>query len=305
MTNRIQFLVFSLVFLVNFNIIVYAGKFPFRSILFCFSLFFSYSIFCLFVQVDVCNPYVSESDWPTDILSQNTKLNNNVGEYAQVNATNLFDCARMCCEKLTCNFAFLKESSTCFLITCANDELCKLMPNTRKSKTDPLDYMIRIRSAEDSKEILQKYLKSENNELDQIKNEILNSINNFQEDSNKCDPSNSNCPLNELCVQNEFKIFDCVCPRELNFFRIDGLCREYLPKSPTCRLILNECSNSNEECIVYNQHSKHGTCQCKVGYKRNLNSFTCEPMFKSSRPFIDNNVNDQLLNDHSLVNEVF
>ncbi len=259
----------------------------------------------MFVQVDVCNPYVSESDWPTDILSQNTKLKNNAGEYVQANATNLFDCARMCCEKLTCNFAFLKDSSTCFLITCANDELCQLVANTRKSKTDALDFMIRIRSAEDSKEILQKYLKNENNELDQIKTEILNSINNFQEDSNKCDSSNSNCPLNELCIQNEFKIFDCVCPSEFNFFRIDGLCREYLEKSARCTLMLNECANQNEECIIYNQYSKHGTCQCKMGYKRNKNTFICEPILKSSRPFIDSNLNDQLIKDQSSVNKFF
>lgn len=40
---------------------------------------------------------------------------------------------------------------------------------------------------------------------------------------------------------------------------------------------MSECrKNFNEECVSLNEYAKHGTCQCKVGFRRNLDTFICE-----------------------------
>ena len=44
-------------------------------------------------------------------------------------------------------------------------------------------------------------------------------------------------------------------------------------------MYLNDCkSDLNEECVPKNRHVKHGTCQCKVGFRRNLNTLACDPV---------------------------
>jgi hypothetical protein len=43
--------------------------------------------------------------------------------------------------------AFFKDLQACFLVTCKSDKYCTPIENEKKSNTDPIDYMIRIRSA--------------------------------------------------------------------------------------------------------------------------------------------------------------
>lgn len=56
------------------------------------------------------------------------------------------DCLRLCCDKIDCNYAFFKDSHACFLISCHDDHSCKPVPNAAKSKTDPVDHLIHVRS---------------------------------------------------------------------------------------------------------------------------------------------------------------
>jgi hypothetical protein len=115
---------------------------------------------------------------------------------------------------------------------------------------------------------------------------IEDSLSSGEDRGSKCEPDErkSQCPMNEICslkksssASSPVVSHQCVCPREKNFRRVDGECREYLPGSDSCMLYLNECNPQlNEECVVVNKFSKHGTCQCKVGYKRNQKSFECE-----------------------------
>lgn len=69
----------------------------------------------------------------------------------------------------------------------------------------------------------------------------------------------------------------CVCPKEFSFIRVDNICREYLKKSPGCSMFMNECNPGlNEECVAINNYARHGSCQCKLGLKRNLQTSMCE-----------------------------
>ena len=79
-------------------------------------------------------------------MSTNTMLANNIVQYLLVNATTLQECAQACCNKLNCNIAFFKEAKYCFLITCLTEESCIPIVNTHKTQTDPIDYMIYLRS---------------------------------------------------------------------------------------------------------------------------------------------------------------
>jgi len=73
-------------------------------------------------------------------------LASNIVQYLLVNATTLQECAQTCCNKLNCNIAFFKEAKYCFLMTCLTEESCIPITNTQKSLTDPVDYMIHLRS---------------------------------------------------------------------------------------------------------------------------------------------------------------
>ncbi len=88
------------------------------------------------------------------------------------------------------------------------------------------------------------------------------------------------CPPNESCMFNmHTKSFQCSCPASLNYHRIEGECREYLPNMSGCELNLNECVTSlNEECLSLIPTAKHGTCQCMRGYKRNQVTLQCESL---------------------------
>lgn len=97
-------------------------------------------------KVDICDPNLGENDWPVGSVTTNTKLEYGIGQYRLTNATSLKQCARECCEKLDCNLAFFKEMQSCYLVTCTDEDSCKPVYNQRKSKADPLDYMVKIRS---------------------------------------------------------------------------------------------------------------------------------------------------------------
>ena len=100
----------------------------------------------------------------------------------------------------------------------------------------------------------------------------------------KCDPTRpdkqTGCPVNELClmVDQTTQAYDCVCLKEKSFYKVDNVCREFLQPSQSCDMYLSECrADLNEECVSVNEYSKHGTCQCKIGFKRSVDMFTCEP----------------------------
>jgi hypothetical protein len=98
----------------------------------------------------------------------------------------------------------------------------------------------------------------------------------------KCNPNSdfhTSCPINELCllVDDMSQLYECVCLEQKKFFKIDNVCREFLQPSQSCDLYMSECRKDlNEECVSLNEYAKHGTCQCKVGFKRNFDTFMCE-----------------------------
>ena len=50
----------------------------------------------------------------------------------------------------------------------------------------------------------------------------------------------------------------------------------------TCEIGLQECNNGpNEECISNNPKSRNGMCQCKSGFKRNLNGICAQVQVQS------------------------
>jgi hypothetical protein len=46
-------------------------------------------------------------------------------------------------------------------------------------------------------------------------------------------------------------------------------------------MLTNDCNEKylNEECVLKNPLSEQGTCQCKLGTKRNYSTFVCESVF--------------------------
>ena len=52
---------------------------------------------------------------------------------------------------------------------------------------------------------------------------------------------------------------------------------ELLQATQSFDLYFSECRKAmNEECLKLNEYSKHGACQCKVGYKLNTYTYACE-----------------------------
>jgi hypothetical protein len=94
----------------------------------------------------------------------------------------------------------------------------------------------------------------------------------------KCDLDKlgkQSCPPNEACLFDELhQTHVCTCQREKDFVRLQGVCREYIPNGLGC-LLGDDCGD-NEECLTLYTSKKHGTCQCKLGYKRNRVNFKCE-----------------------------
>jgi hypothetical protein len=85
------------------------------------------------------------------------------------------------------------------------------------------------------------------------------------------------CPPNEACLFDQLhQAYVCVCPREKEFMRVEGVCREYVPNGLSCLLDMGDECSENEECLTLHTNRKHGTCQCKLGYVRNRVNFKCE-----------------------------
>lgn len=207
---------------------------------------------------DICDPARGVEDWPIEQIFTNTQLDtgNADTKFFLSNATGIEECVQQCCEaEADCNLVLFVEMKMCYLIGCKSDQDCILKPNHKKLTSDPLDYIIKIRSS--SSEVKQVAAAADGQKKS---NCMFNS-------------TSSGCPLNELCLLD-----DCVCPNELSYVRIEGVCREYLKhKSVGCSLFMSECDPSlNEECISLSSMNRHGTCQCKVGYKRNMDTALCE-----------------------------
>lgn len=83
-------------------------------------------------------------------LDENVKLKNSILDKGiiefHVNGTTLMECVSKCCEKINCNYAFLKEQHECYLISCVEDATCQPISNPSKLDTEPVDYLVKIRS---------------------------------------------------------------------------------------------------------------------------------------------------------------
>ena len=128
---------------------------------------------------------------------------------------------------------------------------------------------------------MDEFLKNEENSNDLSSSENESPVKANQGISCSKNDSVSQCPANELCriKSDKSQQGECYCPMELGFYKIQGECREYLQISIDCSMYLNDCKKElREECVPKNRHSKHGTCQCQVGFRRNLNTFRCDPI---------------------------
>lgn len=128
-----------------------------------------------------------------------------------------------------------------------------------------------------SNQIIEELVSKERSELTKLEYDIFNNL----EKTIECTPETSekDCSPNEICTLkgDQSPGYECVCPKQNYYHRIDGVCREYLPKMEGCMLYLRECNKQlNEECVSLNEKSKHGTCQCQLGYRRNPQTFRCE-----------------------------
>lgn len=142
----------------------------------------------------------------------------------------------------------------------------------------------------ESKKIIKSLVNKERSELLKVDNKIVAAAL-ATEKNQECIPTvfvtnNSPCPVNEECVKrpgDDAHGYECMCPHEENMRRIDGVCREYLPNTESCMMYLNECDKeANEECVVLHTspassiRSRHGTCQCRVGFTRDSDSSKCK-----------------------------
>ncbi|CAF1112750.1 unnamed protein product [Brachionus calyciflorus] len=234
-------------------------------------LFIFISLIPLIRTKEICDPLRTENDFPQGSLSRNTKILTGMLDFKPVaNATSLRECILSCCQDKKCNFAFLKDSTNCFLITCSDTEenSCQIGQNLKKLPTDPVDYLVLIKPIQ----------KSNIESLIRKEKEDLNAFFASQSFENQCSPNENTCEENEKCLFNKLNnVYECVCPREFGFYKIDGVCREYLPDTNGCELYIDKCPK-DEECLAKNEVSKHGTCQCKINYRRNLDTFICEPV---------------------------
>lgn len=94
------------------------------------------------------------------------------------------------------------------------------------------------------------------------------------------------CPINEICQLQSGKLgeFECICPQELSFFKINSVCREYIGNMSPCHVTRNNDCNlvNNEECLPVDEYTNQGTCQCMTGYQRDQSTFECK-----SQEYID------------------
>ncbi len=93
----------------------------------------------------MCDPNLNSNDWPAETITQNTKIESG-GIFLPNDATTIQECVKQCCEKSDCNFILFQEMSKCLLITCQQEDACNVIPNKRKSLSEPIDYIVAIRS---------------------------------------------------------------------------------------------------------------------------------------------------------------
>ena len=107
---------------------------------------------------DICDP-TSDLQNFADRFSSNTKIdtNENHVRFVLANSTSVEECIQECCGSIDCHLAFFKDLQACFLVTCKSDKYCTPISNEKKSNTDPIDYMIRIRSATGIKYIMNQF----------------------------------------------------------------------------------------------------------------------------------------------------
>ncbi len=81
------------------------------------------------------------------------------------------------------------------------------------------------------------------------------------------------CPQNEYCLLLDNQP-TCHCPQSISFFRINSQCREMYAAMPVCDETL--ICKPNEDCVTISIYAKEGTCQCSMGYRRDLTTFECK-----------------------------
>ena len=207
---------------------------------------------------------------------------------------------------------------------CPSEESCRLVENINKPKEDPkMDFILKIRSISMFQPLINKFIQQQAPQTqEQQKPQPIQQLNQpipqeqhqqmpqqqpvpimnqkveqqqlqSQEPNNqlngclldKISSPENKCPTNQVClIKNKQPV--CVCPEELNLRLIDGVCREIYDSMVGCTMYLNECTTElNEECVSLNSYSKHGTCQCKLGFRRNPTTFSCE----SEKKVLENN----------------
>jgi hypothetical protein len=150
--NLIKFLIFLLeLFLFVRNI--RTSKYAFALLLLVFSFFKKqikqYLIaicFHFLIKASICETSMNEDDWTKEMISLNTKFEQNVFYYFQPNKSMPQECARACCERFDCNYALLREKQYCYLVACKSGEVCTPVPNMRKPITEREDIVMYIRS---------------------------------------------------------------------------------------------------------------------------------------------------------------
>ncbi len=180
---------------------------------------------------------------------------------------------------------------------CPSEESCRLVDNISKPKEDPkIDFILKIRPVQQLKPLMNKFIQQQVNQQQQPeplmkqKFETIPQVLNKQLETcllDKISSPENKCPINQVCLIKD-KLPVCVCPEELNLRLIDGICREVYDSMVGCTMYLNECTvRPNEECVALNSFSKHGTCQCKLGFRRNTENpnFLCE----SEKIVLENN----------------
>ena len=91
---------------------------------------------------------------------------------------------------------------------------------------------------------------------------------------------NSQCDLNEVCQlrNDESNQYECVCPVGSGLFKINNVCREYLPNMVRCdSTSWSSCQQKNEGCVSIDGYTEESTCQCQLGFIRNRITYECVP----------------------------
>lgn len=221
--------------------------------------------------LDICETGLKLDEHPSDLISSNTKIISGIaGTKNVLNTSSVQECVRFCCQDSLCNFAYLQNSAICILISCSTEkDSCQTAVNHKKSSKDPTDYLVKVKEIPNKQNDLIESL------ISQEKKDLESYLSNREFD-NECSPDESSCQPYELCRLSNMNVYKCVCPIEYGFLKIDGKCREYLSKTKGCEMYIDRCP-FNEECVIKNKYRKKGTCQCLVGFRRNIETFKCEP----------------------------